>query len=174
MTDIRLRQATKEDIPFLANSWLKSYRDAYAVKGCPNTLYYQFQHKVIDWALSESAVLVLCDPEDEWLILGWLAYQRLSGGVIAIHYLYVKHPFRKQGLAKRMVEQVIEAETDAVGPPAVMFTHKTKGGRAIQLHYERKARAMGDPDQDFTKNWQYHPYLPFMLMPEDWARGEYK
>lgn len=164
--ELRLRQGRKADVRFITNSWLKSYRDSWAVKGCPNDLYYKYQHKVIEALLPSSGVLVLCDTQDEDHIVGWMVYQR-AHGLVLVHYLYVKYPFRKHGFARQMVEQVLKAETQPDGtPPTVIWTHKTKGMNEILHHYRVKERR--GEGADLLQDWIFDPFKLWLVLPDGW------
>ncbi len=164
--ETRVRQGRPSDIKFITNSWLKSYRDSHTVKGCPNDLYYRYQHKVIDALLPTSGVLVLCDSVDDDFILGYVVYQRVEGMVL-LHWLYIKHPFRRRHLAKDLIKLVLKAEAREDGtPPAVVFTHKTKGVNEILHHYRVAGREEAHKDE--LAPWVYDPYKLWLLLPEGW------
>jgi GNAT superfamily N-acetyltransferase len=46
--------------------------------------------------------VVACDTEDPWHVFGWLAYGRLAGAGDVCRYVYVKHAYRRMGLARAM------------------------------------------------------------------------
>lgn len=146
---VLLRRADpKSDIPFVTNSWLKSYRDAFAVAGIPNRLYYYYHHKVLEHLLPRSVVVVACSEDDSDQILGWIAAEMLENQVLVIHYCYVKSTFRGLGIASMLVDTLLKSEA----PSAVMYTHRTKSSSAIER----------------TKEWVYHPYLVWLSLPEGW------
>lgn len=150
-TELLIRRARRSDIPFLTNSWLKSYRDAFAVKGVPNSLYYHWHHKILDKIIPRAFNLVLCSAADENSIIGWVCAERMDTALV-VHYVYVKQWARKHGFARKMVEALEESGK----PPAIMFTHKTKAARDIEMGTEH------------LKEWIYNPYLLYMTLPDRW------
>jgi len=163
---VRIRQGRKSDVRFITNSWLKSYREAHTVKGCPNQLYFSYQHKIIEALLPASGVLVLCDTKDDDHILGWLVYQRAQDMVL-IHYAYVKHPFRRKGLATNMIRALLEVEpAQDGGPPTVLYTHKTKALNEINHNYRIRERKEDVPNP--LESWVFDPYKLWLQLPVGW------
>lgn len=150
---VQIRRATKRDIPFITSSWLKSFRDGYFARGIPNTTYYYHHHRILEQLLPRGITLVVCNEEDPDQILGWCNAEVVDTALV-LHYVYIKHPFRKFGLAKRVVELLLETEK----PPAVIYTHKTPTASKIMK------------DRDF--NWIYNPYLLFNTLPDDWLKDD--
>lgn len=144
---VRIRRATKRDIPFITNSWLRSLRNAPQVQGIPNNTYYYQHHKLLEQLIPRSVVLVICNENDEDQILGWCCAEVVDTALV-VHYVYIKHPFRKLGLATRLVKLLEESEQ----PPAIMHTHMTEIGRRIVKE----------------KDWVFNPYLAWTKLPEDW------
>ena len=135
---IHVRLAGQDDIAFVSNSWLKSYRDADAVAGCPNRVYFPWQHRVLERLIPRAALLVACLDSDPSKIAGWCCYERQSGAIV-LHYVYVKGKHRRLGLARQMIEMVRDAEA----VPTVFFTHRTPVVDRLPLGPE----------------WIYHPFL---------------
>lgn len=116
MADFVLRAARGEDLPFIFNSFLKSYRDAPAVSGVPNTLYYDGQHALIERLLKDGKAIVACATDDPEQIMGYGI-----GGASVIHWIYVKHPFRGFGIGK-----ALEGALVGQAPEQVFYTHRVK------------------------------------------------
>jgi len=150
---VEIRRATKRDIPFITSSWLKSFRDGYWARGIPNNIYYYNQHKILEQLLPKGIVLVACNEQDPDQILGYVCAEVVDTALV-IHYMYVKHPFRKFGIATKLVMLLEQSEK----PPAIMYTHKTAAAKAIILAKELK--------------WIYNPYLVFDKLPEGWSNDE--
>ena len=56
---INLREAQDQDVPFITNSWLKSYRHGGAMtKHVPNDIYYAQHHSVLERILPRGVVVV--------------------------------------------------------------------------------------------------------------------
>lgn len=128
------RPMSKADEAFIYNSWLKSYRDSPTVRSVPNSLYFAAHHDVIEQLLSSPTanVIIACNPEDPEQIYGYGV-----GDVGVIHWIYVKHPFRGNGLG-RALEQRLVGTADAV-----TYTHRVK----------TTDRLIRD------KNYTYNPYV---------------
>jgi hypothetical protein len=90
----RLRSATQEDMPFILSSWIRSQRQeghhAYMVDG----VYFPYIRSSIERRM-HGATLTVCCTDDDDQIVGWSC---AGGG--KFHYLYVKHAFRRWGVAK--------------------------------------------------------------------------
>lgn len=154
MAEITFREANNSDIPFLTSSWLKSYRDAPAVRGVPNKVYYYFHHKVLEELISRGMVLVLHYEHTPDQILGWVCYETYDSAML-LHYMYIKKSFRGFGLARKVLEEILDREN----PPVVLYTHKTTDIFPI----ERKLR---------DKGWVFHPYMLWTSMPEGWENND--
>ena len=157
---VSIRRATRRDIPFLTSSWLRSFRDGAFVRGVPSTLYYRYHHKVISALLSRAVTLVAVNAEDDDQILGWLCAELVEGPSLVVHYAYVKEVFRKQGLAKRLLDVFMKADN----PVVVQYTHRTFAVKKIRDKAEEEGR------EPFMKGWIYNPYLLFASMPQDWYK----
>lgn len=116
-----LRAAQVDDLPFIYNSWLKSHREASPwAKIIPSTLYYNHHKQLITKILERSDVIVCCNPQDTSQIFGYAAFSQ--GKIATIHYIYVKHPYRKLGIAKIMFD-IIMVNHDQTFP--AVATHAT-------------------------------------------------
>lgn len=100
MTDelpIVLREPTAADIPFLFSSWLKSSRNEGANRHMGNDVYYAAMKPRVTDALRRGRIVVASTLDDAWQIVGWICFE--PG---AVHYVYVKYPFRHLGVARRL------------------------------------------------------------------------
>lgn len=147
---VMYRDMTPEDANFIYNSWLKSYRDSYAVQGVGNGLYYEYHHDLAKdlmvHSVENGGQLIACDPEDPSVIYGYVVYSRINSNP-CIHYIYVKHPFRKFGLAQAFIDRVWKDKRN----PCV-FTHMTRQGKIIFNKLK---------DQGLEA--VFNPYLPFQI-----------
>lgn len=97
---LKIRNVTNEDVPFIFNSWLKSFRETgFMANGISNTVYYDGHHKIIQKILQRSEIWVACDERYPDQIFGYAVAERIDG-IFVLHYVYVKHNFRKTGIAK--------------------------------------------------------------------------
>lgn len=126
---IRIRRANDEDIPFIFSSWLKSFRTSWFAKLIANPIYFDQHHKVIENVLKTSEVLVACNNEDIGQIYGYICAERIDG-VFVVHFTYIKHPFRKMGIAKELLN-VFDHDLGN----AAFYTHHTKSAESVTSKY---------------------------------------
>ena len=131
--EIRIRPAIIADIPFIFNSWLKSYRDSPSVRNIPNSIYFEAQHKLIEGVLGSPTlnIWVACQHDKEEQIFGYLVAEKMAEDMV-IHFAYVKFPERGKGIARALEKKVIEME-----PERVWFTAQNKSIES-KLLKERK------------------------------------
>lgn len=132
-----LRRAQEKDISFIFNSWLKSYRNSLFAKSISNTIYFSEHHKIIEKLAKTSEIIIACNPDDPDQIYGYICAEKIDD-IFTIHYIYVKQPFRKLGLANFM----LSAFDVDMGEPSI-HTHQTKTAELLAAKY----------------NTVYHPYL---------------
>lgn len=144
-----IRKAHPNDIPFITNSWLKSYRGSKEVSGTPNNQYYFYQHKLIEALVPRSIVLVVANRADSTHILGWTCAE-IADTALLLHYMYVKDAFRKQGIGSQLLHFMEEHES----PPAIITTHRT----------HRTDRLLGS-----ERTWFHNRYLAFENLDDGWT-----
>lgn len=152
MSKIIFRGPQPGDIPFLTNSWLRSYKGSPAVRGMDNDLFYHFHHKVLETLLTRSSVVIVSYDDDPSFIMAWACVEVYDKSLI-VHYMYTKKPFRKQGLAKKILAQLRETE----GPDSVFYTHKTKDLFPLE-------------DKLNDQGIYFHPYMLWVTLPEGWEQ----
>lgn len=145
-----IRKALPNDVPFITNSWLKSYRGSGEVQGIPNNQYFFFQHKLIEAIVPRSIVIVAAAKEDPHIILGWLCAE-VADTALLLHYAYVKNDYRKMGIGSGMLRFVKEYEQ----PPAIITTHATRSMQHLM---------QGEPV------WFHNRFLAFVDLPSDWSK----
>lgn len=151
---IVIRLARKKDIAFITSSWLKSYRDSEAVRGVPNGVYYRLHHKVLETVIPRSIVAVAVSQDDPDQIIGWVCAER-HGNILTIHYVYVKYMFRRHGVAKKLVQLLVDTEKAEV----LLCTHRTH----VVGHEEKDEKSILERHEIL-----YNPYALFMSLPEQW------
>ena len=112
-----IRVGTPEDMDFIADSWRRSYDDSPWAR-CPGGLreYISTQSQVIQQCLKTSDVVVAHPVEPDNVptqIMGWMCYR----GTV-VHYVYVKAPFRRQGIGTALVEGTLG------NPTRIYHTHR--------------------------------------------------
>lgn len=134
---IRFRPAGQEDVNFIFNSWLKSYRNSYATKNITSTFYFTEHHKVIERILAAAKTVIACNQEDPSQVYGYVVGDTVDG-IFVIHYLYVKHSFRGLGLGKLLFNAFDHDPT-----AASLYTHHTHMAHRLAAKY----------------NMLHHPYI---------------
>jgi hypothetical protein len=135
----KLRAATQADVAFIFNSWLKSFKNANAVRGILPPVYFEFQHKVIEALLQRANVQVACNPAAENEIWGYAVYETVEG-VSVLHYAYVKELYRGLGVYRALVAGLGDGG---------FYTHETSAFSGLR----KKA----------TQKWIYNPYLAWNI-----------
>lgn len=131
-----VRPCTEEDLPFIIDSWRKSFIHSPEVDGCTGDLYYPRMLGVIQRLLSrpKAKVLVACpDGENSFFIGGWICFeegielsdrgQPFSGA--KIHYVFS----REKGLG--MWKLLVRAH-GLENVPAI-YTSWTKAMKRVSL-----------------------------------------
>lgn len=117
---IQIRPATEDDRAFIMATWLRGLYYGHDFYGSiAKSVFFKEYQQILSSLLDKKLVKVdvACLSEDETCILGYAVYEPLQ----ALHYVFVKEAWRRQGLAKRLVPE---------GPLDV--THLTKLGDRIR------------------------------------------
>lgn len=104
--NIKLRPPDLTDKNFIFNSWLKSYRKSEFAKAQCNAVYFDNYKKIVERILRKSLIIVACNPEDYMQVYGYIVYEELPGNNLLAHYIYVKFPYRKFGVATQLIAAV--------------------------------------------------------------------
>lgn len=154
---IRVRPANEEDVPFIFNSWLKSYRNSFFARDIHSTVYYSEHHKVLEKIIKNNSVLVACNPEESNQIYGYIISGKVQN-VIVVHYVYVKQPYRNLGIAK-LLGAAVGHDKEVPG----FHTHTTRLGRDLAikfnliyspylaLSYDLEKTAIAEPKEDASE-----------------------
>lgn len=134
-SQVLIRDANEADVPFIFNSWLKSYRNASLCRSITNPVYFAFQHQLIEALLKHNYVKVVCTAADSNQLLGYIVYGEQEG-IKIVHYAYIKHAFRNMGMCRMMLQSAGIVNGG-------FYTHETPSGA-------RAAERMG---------LVYNPYL---------------
>jgi hypothetical protein len=136
-TGLRIRDAEVEDVNFIFNSWLKSFRAGTMCRDVESTIYFSEHHKLIEKLVRRGTTRVVCADNDPATIIGWACYERIDG-ILVVHYAYTKHTFRALGVQRKLIE---ELQTDF--KLASIYTHQTLLAKRLATKY----------------NMIYHPYI---------------
>ena len=132
-----MRPANEGDVGFIFNSWLKSFRNSEFPNSITNEIYFSEHHKVIERIFKFYDVIIACNDSDPSQIYGFMC-AGYTDNVFTLHYVYVKHTFRRMGIAKAL------ATSFNFNPSyASVHTHTCKIAKILAPKY----------------NMMYHPYL---------------
>jgi GNAT superfamily N-acetyltransferase len=124
---VQLRPAFASEAPFVFRNWLDSYFPEQRTR-LKKTVFYEGHHRLIEKLLARSRVLVACNAQDSGQLYGFAVGESFGEplpSVFALHYVYVKQPFRRMGIGSRLVREMSgEAET-------LLHSHETETGRAF-------------------------------------------
>jgi hypothetical protein len=112
----------KTDLEFIYSSWLKSYRQSEFAKNIPSTQYFPYHHNLITTIIAQPTnnTTILCDPDDESTILGYIVYNTKEP---IVFYMYIKHTLRRFGLGKYLLESI---RTNFGEESFIKCTHKVQ------------------------------------------------
>jgi hypothetical protein len=104
------------DEAFVLSTWMKSYRDAGAVRSVPTPIYNIGQRHRIMGILRdiETYILVACDKETPELIYGYAVCRAPN----VVHYLYTKNTYRQGGVGKALLQHLNWKDP-------IFYTHKS-------------------------------------------------
>lgn len=114
----RLRPLQSEDIPFVMSTWLKSLWDSRGpatscmiagknARFISNTAFFREHHRVATDLVKKCGVVIAEVEGTEDEIAGYACAERrdtVQGEQFVVHYTYVKHLYRKLGIAKWLLE----------------------------------------------------------------------
>lgn len=117
LNQISIREMNSDDVNFVYNSWLKSFRNSLEAMNQTNEVYYDNHKNLIEKLLNKSNVNIIHPADDPSHILGFMC----SEGNI-VHYIYIKYNYRKLGIAKHLLTSIVSGDT-------FYITHITKNIR---------------------------------------------
>lgn len=129
MGGVALRPGGIEDHAFVLQTWLRTYhRRSEWTKPIDPAIFYEWHTPLVLGILRRASLLVATPEGQPGTILGWLVAEGPT-----LHFVYVKGPFRRFGVARALVGSSAYRE----------FTHWTyDGDHLVKKH----------PD------WKYNPY----------------
>jgi hypothetical protein len=117
-----IRPAIPTDIPFVYSTWLRSYRTGSGLGlQSGKHQYFVLYQMILDQILERESTTVLVAALDEDLSIA-LGYIVIEPKIL--HYVFVKEPFRRFGIAKALCHATFNKTTP-------VMTHMTKIGAQI-------------------------------------------
>lgn len=117
-----LRPPKSNDLKFIYNSWLRSFKESpdNAIKG--DGPYYSYQKMLIVSILDRSYISILCNPDDIDQIYGYAVYE-LTEDQIILHWIQVKYLWKRLGFATFIMNSIRElAESKGIFNPIITIT----------------------------------------------------
>ncbi len=106
--DLHFRLPTPEDLAFVLRAWLLGARESGWGPMCINSVWYEFQQKLIgDLAARPNCrLLVACNPTDPSQLYGFACGEPATEGrALVMHWVYVKQTFRRFGIGKQLLKE---------------------------------------------------------------------
>jgi len=122
---VKIRDFVLADEYFVYSSWLKNFWLCAKNDGIRKNIFFEGHHKVIEKTLKKSSCLIAAHADDHDQIIGWICTEDKN----ILHYIYVKSPFRRSGIAELLI-----AESDLVD--TVIVTHETEMLKHLKLRSE--------------------------------------
>lgn len=124
---VLLRPAAVTEAPFIFRNWLDSYFPEQRAR-LKKTVFYEGHHRLIEKLLSRSRCVVACNADDFDQLYGFAVGEAFGGdslNVFALHYTYVKQPFRRMGIGTRLARELMPTGA------TLLHSHETESGRAF-------------------------------------------
>lgn len=166
---LKIRSANKHDVPYITSTWLRDFRSSRTVRNVPNTLYYQYHHKLLEELLprcsEKGGLLVACDWQENisaslgdpgQRIIGWLCGEPLAIGPM-VHYSYVRKTHRGKGIGRKLLNTFYDDHGYRKDEVSLLYTHQAK--QLDKASFFDKLQPL-DP--------VHHLYFLFSSMPDRW------
>jgi ribosomal protein S18 acetylase RimI-like enzyme len=135
---IRIRAAGEDDVGFVLDSWLRSFRDAWPNCAMPMQVYYEHYRPIAMGLLQRDGVrgMVACRPDQPSRLYGYVVAEH-AGDIPVLHYLGVKRAYRGVGIAAALARAVGIVDDAFVftfkGPFAKQLTRGRPGATHIEI-----------------------------------------
>lgn len=92
-----------DEVPFVFDSWLNSWRTSKYAGTIPNHLYYDTMRTCIEDLIARGAVVLVAEYKGE--MLAW-ACGEVKDGRTVLHYQYTKDAFLRRGLEDTLINSL--------------------------------------------------------------------
>lgn len=103
--EVAFRAPREDDLPFIFDTWVESFRLSHAAGPIPMDMYRNIYREVIRRLMQfpDVEAIVAYNAEIHKQVLGYIVF----GGWApkTVHFLFVKHWFRHNGLARELMHQ---------------------------------------------------------------------
>jgi GNAT superfamily N-acetyltransferase len=137
--NISFRPALPADRPFLVSTWSRSTKLMHSAGLISSESWPGVMHPELERILDrdDATALIACERDDPDYFYGWVAGDT-SGRVPVLFFVYVKEPYRRTGVARRLLA--------AIGiDPSQYFIYVSRGSSYPQLA-SRFRHAKHDPN----------------------------
>lgn len=121
--DLIMRPATPDEMDFVLDSWLKSYKFSPWAGVQENHKYFVNQREAIEALLARGAVLTVAEWPETERVAGYICHEH-KDSVDVVHYVYVKDHWRKMGVGKSLVNHVSRGGQ-------LIYTFRTRASKYI-------------------------------------------
>lgn len=121
-----VRPSSAEDFQLVLESWSGTWKTARAAGCIPNNMFDAVQQSLIEQLLARGMNIDVIVPSNRPAqAMGWIAYEPdpKSPGKAIVHYVFVKSPYRRRGLADTLLRHV------GNGDGRFVYTHETSFAR---------------------------------------------
>lgn len=140
MSDTTIRAAKGTDAALILETWVGTYRNSPWAGVIPNNRFNEVTEDAIKQLLLRgSQIDCAVDAANPQHVVGYVVHEKTRLGEPVVHYLFVKDLYRRQGLARQLLEHA------GIDPSAKFFyTFKTpfakyfRGGRYVPAIARRK------------------------------------
>lgn len=116
--NVAYRAPKTDDLAFIMATWLNGQRIQGDNRYLNNYAYFRWQKHRIAATLTRSLVTVICNPNDESQILGFLVYRQVDE-LFIIHYAHMKKPYRRLGIMSALIRKLFPK----AGRDEIAITH---------------------------------------------------
>lgn len=103
-----IREMRPEDRGFVFGNYLKSAGNAYAYRNMPKPAFDHYGSRMLEELIQRSQTLVVSRKEEPDELIAFAVSERpfRSLDQIVLHFAYIKHDFREQGLGTALVKTI--------------------------------------------------------------------
>lgn len=123
LESVTYRALEPDELPFVLDSWSRSWRVSEWAGTVPNHLAASVLRELVGGLIARGAKITVADFGGR--ILGWVCYEH-KGDDTVLEFCYVKDPYRRRGLGRELVSHAIG---DRRGE--VFYTHKTRASKYV-------------------------------------------
>lgn len=123
---IDFRDARAEDIAFITSTWLNACWNSKKYKDMKKSVFMENHHKAIQKRMNNFSCIVACDPQDPYVIFGYIIYNRPN----VLHFAYVKGNFRGFGICKQLIKEAFGKDLKDME-----ITHITEYSKSVGEKY---------------------------------------